>query len=107
LKEKQTWTIVLYCNNLLTKHVTHNINIMHNILKGQKVRIKSLLECPNFGNGLLKIKTRVYLRQCFSTQTLWLKKKKNNHGTPMLKNKSRQNPIGEEKHLKRIYITFP
>jgi hypothetical protein len=27
--------IVLYCNNLLTKHVTHNINIMHNILKGQ------------------------------------------------------------------------
>ena len=26
--------IVLYCNGLLTKHVTHNINIMHNILKG-------------------------------------------------------------------------
>ena len=27
--------IVLYCNNLLTKHVTHNINIMHSILKAQ------------------------------------------------------------------------
>ncbi len=28
--------IVLYCNSLLTKHVTHNINIMHNILKGHR-----------------------------------------------------------------------
>ena len=27
-------TLVLYCNSLLTKHVTHDINIMHNILKG-------------------------------------------------------------------------
>jgi hypothetical protein len=24
----------LYCNSLLTNHITHNINIMHNILKG-------------------------------------------------------------------------
>jgi hypothetical protein len=27
-------TVVLYRNSLLTKHVTHDINIMHNILKG-------------------------------------------------------------------------
>ena len=26
-------TVVLYRNSLLTKHVTHDINIMHNILK--------------------------------------------------------------------------
>jgi hypothetical protein len=32
--------IVLYCNILLTKHVTHNINIMHKILKGHN-KIKS------------------------------------------------------------------
>ncbi len=27
--------VVLYCNNLFTEHVTHNINKMQNILKGQ------------------------------------------------------------------------
>jgi hypothetical protein len=30
-----------YCKSLLTKHVTHNINIMHNISKGHN-RIKEL-----------------------------------------------------------------
>jgi hypothetical protein len=33
--------VVLYCNSLLTKHVTHNINIMQNILKGHN-KIKRL-----------------------------------------------------------------
>jgi hypothetical protein len=28
---------VLYCNSLLTKHVTHYINIMQNVLKGHDV----------------------------------------------------------------------
>jgi hypothetical protein len=40
LAEYRTF-FVLYCNSLLTKHVTHNINIMQNILKGHN-KIKRL-----------------------------------------------------------------
>jgi hypothetical protein len=39
-ERKELFIVVLYCNSLLTKHVTHNINIMHNILKGHN-KIKS------------------------------------------------------------------
>jgi len=37
--------IVLYCNNLLTKHVTYNINIMHSILKGQNAMLCFVMRC--------------------------------------------------------------
>ena len=41
VKTLQCQMYVLYCNSLLTKHVTHNINIMQNILKGHN-KIKRL-----------------------------------------------------------------
>jgi hypothetical protein len=39
-ENKLHFGFVLYCNSLLTKHITHDKNIMHNILKGHNLTEK-------------------------------------------------------------------
>jgi hypothetical protein len=48
--------IVLYCNSLLTKHVTHYINIMQKILKGHNVFVFFGTTSP-----FLKLRTMKFL----------------------------------------------